>query len=628
MPRALHTWLLLLLTLGGCAADSDERILDFQADIEVQTDGSLLVTERIRVRVAGQDIKRGIVRVFPTLYRGRFMQRVQTGFELLEVQRDGRPEPNHIERGFYGVEVYVGSPSVFLRAGDYQYLIRYRSTRQVLHFDDHDELYWNVTGNDWVFPIDRASAVVSLPASNAPLDVSVYTGARGWTGSAAEFAQPQPGQVRFATTQSLGRGQGMTVVVAMPKGLVVEPSKAEARAILWEHNGSLIVGLIGVVVVGLYYLLAWVLVGRDPPGGVVMPQYGPLAGQSPGAARYLANMGFDDGCMVADLVDAGVHGRLQLKEDGSRFSIESVDPDVALPAWQANLVDALVPERGDSLSFGPAQRVRVQKARDGYEAALKAHFRPDYFKVNNRWLGVGIVLSLLVLLGSMVVPPHFDPISLVVGSMWVLVWSAFALGLLGFGLWMLLRGQAFIGLALIAGSAGPGVALWFGAPQFLRPEVGVEGVLLFGLLVAASLGFAFLLQRPTPRGRAEMDRIAGLRLYLGMAEKTELATLAGPEPDDERYQQLLPWAMALGVEAAWTRRFARAVGETQATHAQKQMRWISGRGAATAGGAALGASIGSSLGKAISSSRPSSGSGRSGGGSSGGGRGGGGGRGW
>lgn len=630
MSRVFHAWLLLLLLLGlgGCAADGDERILDFHADIEVQADGSVLVTERIRVKVTGQDIKRGIVRVFPTLYRGRFMQRVPTEFEVLEVERDGRREPHRVQRDFHGIEVYIGSPSVFLQARDYQYLIRYRSTRQVLHFDGHDELYWNVTGNDWTFPIDRASADVRLPQPVAPLDVSVYTGARGWTGSDAEVEQPRQGLVRFATTRALGRGGGMTVVVAMPKGLVAEPSAAEARAFLWAHNGSLIVGLIGLILVGLYYLLTWLLVGRDPPGGVVMPQYEPLAGQSPGAARYLANMAFDDQCMVADLVDAGVHGRLKLQEQGSRFSLECVDPDVALPAWQATLVDALVPRRGDRLSFGPSQRDRVQKAREAYEAALRAHFRPDYFVVNRRWLGAGIVLSLLVLLGTMLVPPHFDPFSLVIGSLWILVWGAFASGLLAAGAWMVLSGHPFIGLALLACSAGPGVALWLGGSEFMRPEVGLEGVLLVGLLASASIGFSFLLKRPTPRGRAEMDRVAGLKLYLGMAEKTGLAKLSGPEPDDERYQQLLPWAMALDVEAAWTRRFTLAVGETNATRAQGQMRWISGRSAAAAGGAALGASIGRSLGHAISSSRPSSSSGRSGGGSSGGGRGGGGGRGW
>jgi hypothetical protein len=628
MPRIPCPCLLLLLLFGGCAADSDERILDFHADIEVQADGSLLVAERIRVKVTGQDIKRGIVRVFPTLYRGRFMERVPTGFEVLEVQRDGRREPNRIERGFYGVEMYIGSSSVFLDPGEYTYTIRYRSTHQVLHFDGHDELYWNVTGNDWAFPIDRASAEVRLPTPTAPLDVSVYTGARGWTGSAADVEQPQPGRVRFATTQPLGRGHGMTVVVAMPKGLVVAPSTAQARAFLWAHNGSLIVGLIGLVVVGLYYLLAWLLVGRDPPGGVVMPRYEPLAGQSPGAARYLANMAFDDSCVVADLVDAGVQGRLKLKEEGMGFSIESVDPAVALPSWQAALVDALIPNPGDRLSFGPAQRDRVQKAQEGYEAALKAHFRPDYFVVNRSWWGVGAVLSLLVLLACMVVPPYFDPFSLVIGSLWILVWGAFALGLFGAGAWMVLSGHPFIGLAMVAGSVMPGVALWLGTSEFMRPEVGLEGVLLVGLLGAAAVGFGFLLKRPTPHGRAEMDRIAGLKLYLGMAEKTGLAGLSGPEPDDERYQQLLPWAMALDVEAAWTRRFSLAVGEADASRAQGQMRWISSRGAAAAGGATLGAAIGRSLGNAISSSRPGSSSGRSGGGRSGGGRGGGGGRGW
>ena len=87
--------LFLLTAGGGASAAPAERILHFHSDIAVGLDGGVTVRETIRVSAAGQKIKRGIYREFPTRYRDRFNNRVTVGFTVLEVLRDGRPEPYH-----------------------------------------------------------------------------------------------------------------------------------------------------------------------------------------------------------------------------------------------------------------------------------------------------------------------------------------------------------------------------------------------------------------------------------------------------------------------------------------------------------------------------------------------------
>ena len=57
----------ILLTALLCLASSawaDERILDYRSDIEVHEDGWLTVTETIRVRAEGNQVRRGIYRDF------------------------------------------------------------------------------------------------------------------------------------------------------------------------------------------------------------------------------------------------------------------------------------------------------------------------------------------------------------------------------------------------------------------------------------------------------------------------------------------------------------------------------------------------------------------------------------
>jgi len=43
--------------------------------------------------------------------------------------------------------------------------ITYNVRNGIRYFEDHDEFYWNVTGNDWPVPIDHASALVNLPSA-------------------------------------------------------------------------------------------------------------------------------------------------------------------------------------------------------------------------------------------------------------------------------------------------------------------------------------------------------------------------------------------------------------------------------------------------------------------------------
>ena len=196
---ALLTSVFLIVPL----ARADERILDYHSDIEVFPDGPMQVTETIRVRAEKQEIKRGIYRDFPTDYRDRLGNRYRVGFEVVDVGRDGRAEDWHTQPIANGVRVYVGNKNVYLDSGDYTYALTYRTNRQLGFFDDHDELYWNVTGNFWSFPIDQARARVVLPEGvpAEQLAAEAYTGAMGAQGSDYRASVGYDGSVQFATTR-------------------------------------------------------------------------------------------------------------------------------------------------------------------------------------------------------------------------------------------------------------------------------------------------------------------------------------------------------------------------------------------------------------------------------------------
>ena len=234
-----------------------ERILDFRTEIAISRDGSMTVRETIKVKAAAVQIKHGIYRDFPTRYRDRLGNHYTVGSEVLETLRDGKPEAHDVESEGNGKRIYLGDEDVELQPGDYSYTLAYRTTRQLGFFADHDELYWNATGNGWSFPIDHATAVVTLPAGiqRQAILLDGYTGVEGSLGKS--FEAFVDGEVRptFTTTKTLGPYEGLTIVVSWPKGFIAEPTDEMKRQWFFEDNLSVLIGLAGLALLIGYYFM-------------------------------------------------------------------------------------------------------------------------------------------------------------------------------------------------------------------------------------------------------------------------------------------------------------------------------------------------------------------------------------
>ncbi|HXZ27859.1 MAG TPA: DUF2207 domain-containing protein, partial [Terriglobales bacterium] len=140
-----------------------EQILSFHSEVTVQAEGALLVRETIRVRALGEQIRHGIYRDFPTDYKDKYSNRYRVRFQFLGALRDGRSEDFRLEDQSNGVRIYLGRSDVLLDPGVYTYTLDYRVERELGFFPGYDELYWNVNGTGWDFPVLAASATVHLP---------------------------------------------------------------------------------------------------------------------------------------------------------------------------------------------------------------------------------------------------------------------------------------------------------------------------------------------------------------------------------------------------------------------------------------------------------------------------------
>lgn len=177
----------------------------------------------------------------------------------------------------------------------------------------------------------------------------------------------------------------------------------------------------------------------------------------------------------------------------------------------------------------------------------------------------------------------------------------------------------------VLGSA-TGVAVTF----VLAPTPEIPMFLLFLTIVLLAL-FAWLMKAPTPRGREVMDEAEGFKMYLSVAEKEQLDKAHEPDLTIERFEQLLPYAIALGVENQWGKRFENALARSLTETRSYNPAWYAGTWSTAAfSPSRFTSDLGKSFSSAISSAStpPGSASGSGGGGSAGGGGGGGGGGGW
>jgi hypothetical protein len=618
-------------------ASTGERIIAWRSNIDVRADGALDVTETLRVEAEGNAIKHGLLRDFPTTYR-RDGRRVRVGFEVREVERDGHPEPYDTETIDNGVRLRIGKADTYLDPGEHTYVIRYTTTRQLGFFDGYDELYWNVTGNGWSFPIDRAEAYIRLPrAVSFGPERAFYTGPQGSTAHAAETTAEAPGEITVRTTAPLGAYEGFTVAVRWPKGVVAEPPKpSPAWQALQDQapRGGALLALLGLI---FYYYYAWKRAGRGPRPGTVVPLFTPPDGLSAAALRYIKRMGFDDRCFAAAIVESGVHRELKIVENDEGFfhskktSLVKTTGTGDLPDSEQAMLTALFTGH-DSIEMDQKNHVTFQAARTALSEGLESAYKDKTFVRNLGWAWMGLLLLFAAIALVLAVIAFSDFYATTLEC----AFPAAAFACLAAAVLLILkRGKGWVHGAAIAAFIIGGIVLFAIGFTGLAP---MEPLSVLGWMFAPLLAIPFVvsafawMSAPTRDGRALMDRIAGFEQYLSITEEDRLEAMHPPEKTPELFERYLPHAIALGVENHWADKFAAVLAAVEADPSRQgsSFGWYSGSGNVWSNPARFAGAVGAGLASSVASAStaPGSSSGSGGGGSSGGGGGGGGGGGW
>ena len=648
-------WVLFLCPVLAFPQDSDaEKILTFESVIRVNADSTMNVIETIQVHAEGAAIRHGIYREFPTRYKDRFGTTYTVGFDVIQVMKDGRPESFRIQSSGAmnkgnpeisfgnGKRVYIGRNDTLLEPGDHTYTIEYKTNRQLGFYRDFDELYWNVTGNGWQFPILKARAVVQIPGVGYRdvLGYDAYTGVQGAKGNNFSTYVDLHGNFVFETTEPLQKNEGLTVVITWPKGYVMKPDFKMRFGFFMQDNPGVSIAFISIFLIVMYYLFVWLRVGRDPSRGTIIPLYEPPENLTPAAVRYIMKMGFDNKVFTSAIINMAVKKYITIEEKDGSYTLKRAECDESVLRNEEIIIGGRFFKNRREIKLESLNHEIISGTIREVNNFLRKNYEKIYFLTNKEYFIPGFILSIIFLVGSGILNAYREPeriFFMVFMMVWLTIWNVGVCALIHSSV------TAWKGVFATPGNkivsiGGAFFMTCFSIP-FIAADIFAMGVFAYVtsawiigmLLLVAVINFIFyhLLKAPTAAGRRIMDRIEGFKMFLSVTEKERIAVLPALSLSPELFEQYLPFALALDVEHSWAEHFDTSINQSGSDNTYHPS-WYNGH--VFAGGVCSGLATGlaSSMSQAISSSSsaPGSGSGSSGGGCSGGGGGGGGGGGW
>lgn len=570
--------LFAMILMMTSLAQASEVIHSFDVEARVLPSGEVKIREDITVTAENNQIRHGIYRDFPTDYTDRMGNLVRVVFSLDGIFRDGNPEPYHLNSLDNGLRIYIGDKDTYVSEGRHRYTLAYSVQRVVGFFDTYDEFYWNVTGNGWVFPIEKSSIRIEFPMGARVGKYAGYTGAFGANGKAYR-ARAEDSVFVAETNAPLGEGEGFTVAASIPKGFVHTPTEAQKLALFLKDNRVWVVFLASSIFLFVFLFIAWWKKGREH-FGTVIPRFDVPEGMSPDLLRFVVEQGYDTKTLTCFIVDAAVKGYLRIEdnEDGTvltRTGKISRNASYLIHRIFGGKSQLVLPKSGFFKGINGSSRqekkelaLLLQSVQDIHEKTLKHPDYDTYFSKN-----AGILLAGFIV--------------------------------------MLFSFSAVFWLSLTEDQR-----VYACSATFL-----VQVVLL--------MGFGGPLKKYTQKGDEIARYAAGLKMFLSVAEEARLNALYPKTITPEKFEQMLPYALALGVEQKWCEYFSDLVKAGQVSYESSSADlWYHSNSGFNLGN--LGRTLGENLNSTISSAStpPGSSSGSGGGGSSGGGGGGGGGGGW
>jgi len=505
MKRYLLILILLIGMLIAMPVLAVEKIDSFDVDIKINQNSSVEVNERIKYNF-GSEKRHGIYRNIPVEYDARGGN-YNLDLDVISVtDEQGNKYIYKVTQQGRNKQIKIGQEDKLV-TGIKTYVIKYKVLGAINYFETQDELYWNVTGNDWGVEIEQARAELFLPQlkQGDRVRADCFFGEIGSTAECdlitrglANGDSVSDAGIYVFEQQNILSGYGLTIVLGWPKGIVKEPGVWEKVLKLFKDNWFL--SLPFIVFLIMFYL--WHTYGRDPKGrGTIIPQYEPPKGLCPLQVGTIMDEKVDPADISAEIIYLATKGFLRIERipDSGIFKRDDYELTKLKSSFELEADFDRLLFNG---IFGDDKVKRISKLKNKFypslNGILKASYKSlvdqGYFPRSPKKIRHIYMLLPMILLGIVFGFGHNSPNSLLL-------------------------------------------------------------VLSLGISAAIVICFSFFMPVKTHKGVLTKEYILGLKDYLQVAEKDRLEFHNAPKKDPQKFERLLPYAMVLGVEKEWAQQF-------------------------------------------------------------------------
>ena len=527
-------------------ANGQEVIHNFESNILVKEDSSVEIQETINYDF-GFNQKHGIIRYIPFRYPLEEKTLV-LNYQVLSVKDK---ENNNIEYDVYeqgnDFVIKIGSANELI-SGQKTYIIKHVLEGAINYFDDHDELFWNVTGNNWQVPIEHSTAYFALDnffaeASLDDFQVICYTGLLGSKEQNCQIDKALSARVISFESSNLNPKEGLTVAVNWPKGFTKEVEKqyietTEGKIIspvnLYTPSGK--ISLFGRFLFALQYLLffvpfivfiilfsLWWKKGRNPRTvKSIMAEYEAPANVNPAEAHIIITEGLVNlGKMAtATLIDLARRGYFIIKEEQKKILFfKSTDwkfiktdkhkPEDLLSEYEKYLLDNIFEDKNE---------IFLSSLKNSSSASKQAKIKKDLEQAKVS-LGKSLIDKKLIPENPFVLTKKLKIWQIVTTVLFLLV-SFF--------------------VSICAGKPALGLFISFGGTFVI--------IIIFSIFIK-------IMPSLTEQGMEAKEKLKGFELFLKMVERDRVKFHFSPQAHPEKFAEYLPYAILFGVEKQWAKLF-------------------------------------------------------------------------
>ncbi|MCD6410532.1 DUF2207 domain-containing protein [bacterium] len=545
---------------------SPEKIKSFDVEINLNKDASFWVREKI-IYDFGPNHRHGIFRVIPT--KGIRISKVQVFDE------QNKPYKFQTKENRQLLEIKIGDPNKLI-TGVHVYNIEYKVEKGILFFEDHDELYWNVTGNQWKVPIEKVSAVVNLPeelpAEN--LQADCFTGFYGSKERDCRFFVSGKKEVRFVSLKDFSSGEGFTIVLGFPKGLVTIPV---FKKVLWGLER--IIPFFIPLLTFFFLFYQWFTKGRDPKiKKPIVVQYEPPDNLRPMEVQAILKQKINNRAFSATLIDLAVRGFVKIKELEKKHFFSKKDYEFIKLREFENSEELFDYEKKFLKKlFGKKEKVRLSELKKSgrlarsvnsitkkcfQELTDRKYFSQNPRKVLNRWHGYGVIIFFIVSFLLFIESPDMGVFFLFSFTLSSLVISIIFRRIFHLRnpisvLELKIIKKRFLKISTIAGTFivifGLSFIFLFVVSSLIRVDYSLKLRLVISLWVSGALFliFARFMPKKTKKGADAYWKILGFRDFIKTAEKYR----AQFYERENIFEEYLPYAILFGLTDKWAKAF-------------------------------------------------------------------------